>query len=75
MNLKEIANRLRKAADVLDDLVGLNLNKPTKNETKEVAKKIVKKYKTRKKLHWTQKPENKARVMAQIKKAIKAKHG
>ena len=28
---------------------------------------------TRKKLHWTQKPENKARVQRQLKKAIKAK--
>jgi len=72
MNLKEIANRLRKAADVLDELVGLNLNKPTKHETKAIAEKIVKKAK-KKKLHWTQRPENKKRVLAQLKNAVKAK--
>ena len=27
------------------------------------------------KLHWTQKPENRARVKRQLKKATKAKHG
>jgi hypothetical protein len=36
---------------------------------KLVKKKVVK----RKKLHWTQRPENKAKMLAQLKRATKAK--
>ena len=43
MTLKELSLKLRKAADMLDDLVGINLNLPTKNETTKTAKEIVKK--------------------------------
>lgn len=48
MNLKEVATKLRKAADMLEELIGLNLNIRTKNENGKTAKKIKRLIKKRK---------------------------
>jgi hypothetical protein len=61
MTLKELAKRLRNAADMLDDLVGINIDRPTKNESKQTAEKILKKTK---RVAWQHKPENKAKYEA-----------
>jgi hypothetical protein len=41
---------------------------------RKLVKKTVEK-KPKKKLHWTQRPENKTRMLRQLKKATKAKNG
>ena len=48
MTLKELSGKLRKIADSLDELVGVNLSLSTKNETKVTGKKILKSLKKRK---------------------------
>jgi len=68
MTIKELSTKLRKAADLLDDLVGVNLDKPTKNETVKTS------YKIRKKLHWTQMSKNKAKVKKILYKANKIRN-
>lgn len=65
MTLKELSAKLRKVADSLDELVGINLDKPTKNETNKTAKKIIKK------LHWTQTREGKKRITKHLKRISK----
>jgi hypothetical protein len=60
MNIKLLSKKLRHAADVLDELLVLDGNT-------NIARKIVKKIK-RTKLHWTQRPENKAKLRRMLKK-------
>jgi predicted CoA-binding protein len=66
MNLQKMAKKLRAVADSIDSLF-VDLE----NETPEVAKKILK---AKKKLHWTQKPENKARLRKMLKNAAIKRH-
>lgn len=63
MSIRSLSKRLRAAANILDEL----LEEPG---TPAVAKKLKT---TFKKLHWTQRPENKARVEKQLRKALKAR--
>jgi len=43
--------------------------------TQQLVASLKPKRKTRKTLHWTQRPENRAKVVQQMQKATKAKHG
>lgn len=65
MNIKSYVKKLRNAADVLEDLFVFS-----ENETEKVANKILK----RKKLHWTQRPENKNKVMRMTNKIRKMRN-
>jgi hypothetical protein len=67
MSLRTLSKKLRHAADVLDELLEME-------GTKEVAKKI-KRNIVKKKLHWTQRPENKAKLRKQLRKANRVKNG
>ena len=64
MNLKLLATKLRQAADVLDDLLGVE--RATKHETPTTATAIRKTFVKPKRSfhgkHWTQTPEGKARL-------------
>jgi len=77
MNIKQFAQKLRHAADVLDELVGIDRN--TSNETPAMAAKIqkelknIRKGKSYKGKHWTQKPENKARLRKILRDALAKK--
>ncbi len=73
MNLKEVAAKLRKTADMIEELIGLNLNIPTKNENGKTAKKIKRLIKKRKN-PW-ENPKYKAKMfkhMAKMRAAKKA---
>jgi hypothetical protein len=70
--ISDFVKRLRKAADVLEDL--LDTGNPFDNP--KIAKKIIKNkpvktVKTKK--HWTQLPKNKARVKKMLRRAINIK--
>ena len=67
MSIKQLSKKLRQAADVLDELLEME-------GTKEVAKKIKKQIYTKKKLHWTQRPENKAKLHNQLVKANRTRY-
>ena len=41
-SLKEFSNKLKKTAEMIDDLIGVNLNLPTTNENSKTANKIIK---------------------------------
>ena len=73
MNLITLAKKLRRASDIIDDLLGIDRH--TIQETPKTAEKIIrhlrngrngKKYK--KGTHWTQKPENRGRMLKMLKK-------
>jgi hypothetical protein len=78
MNALVFARKLRQAADLLEELFGHSSTSRT-NETPVVAKKILKSLKTAKGkkfppgTHWTQKPENKARLAANMKRMWRGK--
>lgn len=65
-SLKALAKKLRNAADIIDDL----LQEPER-ETREMARKIIQRKRGfhHKGKHWTQKPENKARLRLMLEKA------
>jgi hypothetical protein len=78
MDIKTLSKKLRHAADVLDELLGFDLS--TKKETPQTAlkmlshvKRVTKKGYTYKGTHWTQKPENKERLVKMLRKASKAR--
>ena len=77
MNLITLAKKLRRASDIIDDLLGIDRH--TIQETPKTAEKIIRhlrngrngrlsgrKYK--KGTHWTQKPENRGRMLKMLKK-------
>jgi len=77
MNIKQFAQQLRHAADVLDGLTGVD--RPTAKETSATAK-AIRKDLTKKKPHWAQTPEGRAimskrskKVWAEKRKAAKEK--
>jgi hypothetical protein len=81
MNLQQFARKLRAAADVLDDLLGVD--RPTVNETSDTARlirnslnpKLSPKTRAYKKgTHWTQKPENRKKLQRMLKKAASIRH-
>lgn len=71
MTIKSLAAKLRRAADVLDDL--LNAEVGPSNETSEVAKKLRKAFKRTKrkarKSGWT--PEMRAKASRRMKKRLR----
>lgn len=70
MTIKQLAQKLRHAADVLDDLMGLD--RPTVNETPATAVKIRAALATRRYkpgTHWTQRPENRAKLLRMVKRS------
>jgi len=66
MTVKQLATKLRHAADVLDELIGLD--RPTKHEHSGTARKIVAALGKRKKKHWTQTSEGRRRMSQMMKK-------
>jgi hypothetical protein len=68
--INELIKKLRKAADVLDDLLDQNPshNGKAKRAIHKAIEKVTKKKKSKAK-HWTQRPENKKRF-AQWKKSM-----
>jgi hypothetical protein len=72
VDLRVLVKKLRHAADVIDEL----FYEPSK-ENKTTAAKIVKKFKpspfNKNNPHWTQRPENKAKLMRMVKSNAKAK--
>lgn len=79
MNVKQLSAKLRHAADVLDDLLGLD--RPTVRETSVTADKLrgaMAKGRSKKGFnyhgtHWTQLKKNHAKVLANAKKGAKAR--
>jgi hypothetical protein len=79
MTIKQLAQKLRHAADVLDELIGID--RATINETPAVASKIRASFKKRngnfgfryKGTHWTQQPKNRARLQRMVKRNAKAR--
>lgn len=61
MHIKLFVRKLRNAADVLEELFITN----DKKENKKTADKI------RKKLHWTQLPKNRGKMLRNIRKMSK----
>jgi hypothetical protein len=59
-NLKEFSKRLRNAADAIDLVFQVS-------GTPEVARKI------EKRVHWTQKPENRAKVLKMAKRGAQSR--
>jgi hypothetical protein len=70
MTIKDLIRKLRTAADALEDVLGID--RATLLETPEVADKIRKTFKYRAGTHWTQKPENKAKLKKLARKGHKA---
>ena len=69
MDIKSLSKKLRHAADVLDELLEVQ-------GTPEIARRILSKGKRMyKKKHWTQRPENRARLKKILKHAAKVRHG
>lgn len=71
------AKKLRHAADVLDDLVGRDV--PTGREGPRTAKLIratlIKKHRSYKPgTHWTQRPENRKKLLEMVKSNGKKRH-
>lgn len=72
MNIRELANRLRKAANVLDALLDVNLVGSKTEREKTARKKILKK---RKHVAWQHRPENAKKAEAWRKKMSKVNRG
>lgn len=70
MDIKLLAAKLRRAADVLDDLAGIDVVAVKRNENPTTAAKIIKAAaRPNKKPHWSQTPEGKRK----LHKIMKAK--
>lgn len=72
MTLTDLPKKLRKLADDIDNLLHIDL---LDSSDTTVARGKIREHagEKRKKLHWTQRPENKSRVKAMSKKAAKAR--
>lgn len=72
MNIRELANRLRKAANVLDNLLDADLGNRDEREA-EARRNIIKK----RNIPWQHRPENKKRAEAwkrKMSKVNRARH-
>lgn len=56
--MRELAAKLRRTADMLDELAGITKH----NETPKTAKKILRKTKSAKKIPWQHRPGNEAKA-------------
>lgn len=75
--INELIKRLRKAADVLDELLESNPShngKAKQSILKAMAKPEKRKYKKSKALHWTQRPENKKKLQQWKKNMANGKY-
>lgn len=85
MNTQNLLEKLRKQRDGIDFTIQFLEHELTESEIKTKRKAIIKETKIYKKRnyqkynksnpHWTQKPENKARLRKAIRKAMKARYG
>ena len=77
MTIQKLLETLRGRLSITENAIELIISIESSGNNKNKAKKILRSLKGKKKRykgkHWTQKPENKAKMMKNIKRAIKSK--
>jgi len=73
MKIESIVENLKSQRNHIDYMIDFLERQIHSHEDKAKAAKIIKSVK-RKKLHWTQRPENRAKMLKAMKKAVKARH-
>lgn len=72
-NLKELSERLRKAAEAIDAIFEVDGTPEIAHKIRQTIKGRNLSIKPKHKLHWTQRPENKAKVRRMAKRASKTR--